>query len=93
MEPIKIMPPTYCRICGKYSIDLYNVYNSPIGYNNILNRNTKSNILKALDNNKSLSYMKCKNCGKVFYIDWTQKIPRPLYDEREINKIKSGKLF
>lgn len=93
MKPINIMPPTYCRDCKRYSIDIYDIYNNNIGYNNILDVNSRVNTLRVLDNNRGLSYMKCNSCGKVFYIDWTNKIPRPLYDEREIKRIKSGKLF
>ena len=94
MKPIIIKPPTFCRDCNSNSIDIFNQYNSPIGYYDILKYSgNKSQILSELDRKKHLAYMKCTRCGKVFRIDWENGLPRPLYDKRIENDIKSGIIF
>ena len=64
----------YCPSCqSKYSIEVYDVYNRPLGLTRLLNRN----LLRELDN-KRLSYMKCKKCGKDFRINYVNGNLQPL---------------
>jgi len=94
MKPIIRKPPTFCRECNSNTIDIFNQYDSAIGYYDILRFNTnKADVMNMLNKNKHLIYMKCTRCGKTYRIDWEQDIPRPLYDERTEYQIRTGTLF
>ena len=71
----------YCPSChSKFSIELYDVYNNPLGLTRMLNRNI---VLKSIENER-LSYMKCKKCNKVYKIQYHNNIPRPLDESIDI---------
>lgn len=94
MKPILRKPPTFCNFCNSNTIDIFNQYNSAINYFDIIkNSCNKADIISQLNNRKYLAYMKCIRCGRVYIIDWEQDIPRPLYDERIENQIRSGTIF
>ena len=94
MKPIIRKPPTFCRDCNANTIDIFNQYDSPIGYFNIIRSNgNKSAVMAELNTKKHLVYMKCTRCGKTYRIDWENEMPRPLYDERTEYQIKSGTIF
>lgn len=94
MKPIIRKPPTFCRECNANTIDIFNQYDSPIGYFNIIrSNNNKADIMNDLNAIKHLVYMKCTRCGKTYRIDWEQDIPRPLYDERIEHQIRTGTIF
>lgn len=70
----------YCPSCdSKYSIELYDVYNNPLGLTRLLNRN----IIDEADT-KKLSYMKCKKCGKEYRIHYYNGKVRPLYEDMNL---------
>lgn len=94
MKPILKKPPTFCRDCGANTIDIFTQYGNPIGYFNIIKHTgNKSATMEEINKRKHLAYMQCSRCGKVYRIDWESDIPRPLYDTRIEDQIKSGTLF
>ncbi len=62
-----------CPNCGcKKSLDIYTDKDKPINYQKILDQNNHE-----FFGNKThvFSYMRCNNCGKEFFIDWTGLFP------------------
>lgn len=93
-KPIKTIPATYCIHCKSNSIDVFDVYNKPIGYFKILaTSSNKEEALLKLNSFKNLSFMGCKKCMSTFKIDWTEGLPKPLRNINILNKISDGKIF
>lgn len=66
--------PDKCMECGtNRSIEIYDIFDKPINYSYLVDlHETKNiNIMERL-NNRTLSYMKCKRCGKIYCIDWRE---------------------
>lgn len=66
----------YCPNCQEDGlIEMYNVYNKPIGYRSMVKYLSKEETLDRIDHTE-LSYAKCIKCKKEFRIDWTLDLPR-----------------
>ena len=67
INPFILAGPDYCYVCGKHHVvELYTIYNKPIGFTAILN--CKRNIADAV--NVPIQYARCRNCGSRFVISW-----------------------
>lgn len=79
-KPITFEREDYCPHCNQEkSLLLYDYYGNMFNYPNILD-NKNYSIFEVSKNSKTFHYMKCKNCGKEFFIDWSQgKLPRPMF--------------
>lgn len=82
---IKIMNtirPDKCMECNTdRCIELYDIYDKPVNYTYLVDmyeRGNNQNIIEKFDN-RQLSYMKCKRCGKQYCIDWRNRtLPIPI---------------
>lgn len=91
--PVTIIGPTYCEDCGSDSIDIYNMYNKPIGYPAMVRNFGAEDVINLLNQEKyPLAYMKCSRCNKIYVIDWSRGIPRPLRDPSVIHSKFKGKV-
>lgn len=69
INPIIVTRPDFCYVCMKpHVLEVYTVYNKPIGFSALLNFNKK--IGEVI--NVPLSYGRCRNCGTKFHIFWEQ---------------------
>lgn len=74
----------YCNICNTdKGIECYDKYDKTINYSYFITAYMRGNIISTFDN-KELTYMKCKRCGYVYAIDWTNGVPLPLRNFRHI---------
>lgn len=73
---IKIMHkirPDKCMECNTdRSIELFDMYDRQVNYSYLIDQYEKGIILDSMErfDNRQLSYMMCKKCGKVYCIDW-----------------------
>lgn len=72
MIPYIFERPDVCNNCRQCFLELYNVYNKPVGLSNAIDTG-EINILHKLN----VRYFKCKNCGFEFPIQW-QKDGTPI---------------
>ena len=78
IKPFTIEREDYCIKCKtKKSIELYNIYDKPMRYSNLLDYSNTIDLSSILDNS-SLSYMRCKKCGTIYKIYWRGNKPEPL---------------
>lgn len=73
---IKVYRPDYCIECNTpRSIEIYNFFNSPIGYSKVIDDIEKG--LQISFDKVPLYYAKCKNCRRKFTIFWENDVPIP----------------
>lgn len=85
-EAIKYNSPIHCALCGKESLDIYDIYENPIGYIGMVKNFSVQEIKQFIrDQEYPLSYMGCTNCGCLYCIDWSRGIPQPIYHSKAIN--------
>lgn len=85
IKPYTIERNDYCYECNtRKAIEIYNIYNKPIKFSNLLDYGTEDDFKRVMEGN-TLSYMKCRKCGKVFPILWENGTPRPLFFINECN--------
>lgn len=64
-----------CMECNSdRSIEMFDVFDRPVNYSYLLDLLETKNIdVNEKFNNRQLSYMQCRRCGKVYCIDWRNK--------------------
>ena len=70
-----------CMECNtERSIEIFDIFDKPINYSYLLDLlDTKDIDINEKINNRQLSYMQCRRCGKVYCIDWrNRKYPVPV---------------
>ena len=79
IRPISKIGPTYCPKCNKdNAIEIFSIYDKPIGYIQRVKFMKESDLLKYInDYNAALKYCKCMYCKSQFEINWLGKLPRP----------------
>ena len=76
-----VIRPDKCMECNtERSIELFDIFDRPVNYSYLLDLIESKNInIDEKFNNRQLSYMRCKRCGKVYCIDWrTKNYPVPV---------------
>jgi hypothetical protein len=92
MNPIVFLKRTYCPDCGTDTMEIYNMYNKPIGYPAMVRNFSTSQVLEFLNQEKyPLSYIKCTKCNRTYLINWTDGLPKPLFDTDIIHSKFRGK--
>lgn len=77
MYPIVLFRPDLCQMCKKQAIEIYDYYNHPLKYRNIID-NWMSGKHSNIDNMKYAIYdMKCRSCGQHYNIIWENGYPLP----------------
>lgn len=78
IKPFILERDDYCTNCRtQKTIELYNIYDKPMRYSNLLSFANNINLDSVLDKTV-LSYMKCKKCGKIYKICWKDHKPAPM---------------
>lgn len=78
-EAVTYGSPIHCVQCGNESVDVFDIYDRPIGYISMIRNFNVQEVLKFLEENeRCLAYMKCTKCNRTYMIDWSKQIPRPL---------------
>lgn len=67
---------SHCFGCNKETVLAYDTRNKPIPFAT-RQTTTVQDIMEHL-NNSTLSYMKCTNCGKHYFIDYSLGFARPI---------------
>lgn len=72
--------PDKCMECNtERSIEIFDIFNKPINFSYLIDLTESKNIdINEKFNNRQLSYMQCRRCGKVYCIDWRNDIPTPI---------------
>ena len=70
-----IIRPDKCMECNtERSIEIFDVFDKPINYSYLLDLLESKNIdVNERLNNRQLSYMQCRRCGKIYCIDWRNR--------------------
>jgi len=74
-----IHTPCYCEACGGETIMLMTDSDRAINYPSIIENNDMMELNRIL-NMSCISYMMCKKCNTKYMIDWTDRLPKPLYN-------------
>lgn len=71
----RIIRADRCMECNSdRSIELFDIYDKPVNYSYLLDLLERNNIdINEKLNNRQLSYMQCRKCGKVYCIDWRDR--------------------
>lgn len=71
---IKVYRPDYCVECRTpRSIEIYNFFNSPIGYSKVLDDMERG--LEIAFDKVPLYYARCRSCKRKFIIFWKDAMP------------------
>lgn len=79
---VNIYPEDYCMDCNsEHSLMIYDIFNRPTSMLNIIND-------PSILSKKEFVFIKCKNCGKEYNIDWSSdtRVPRPLLSNIHLNQ-------
>lgn len=91
--PLKIYGPDFCRNCNRKSIELFDYWNNPMRYHDMVKDylEFKPNRFTIL-NNKTVYKLRCRSCGKNYAIRWDRGYPVPdLYNENKNNNFFMSK--
>lgn len=76
-EMIRNLRPDYCTHCNSSrAIEIYNFFNSPIGFSKLLDDILLNNRIPTIDK-VPIYYARCRNCKTKFTIFWKDGIPVP----------------
>ena len=76
-----------CHRCGSESLELYDYFNNPMNYKEIINYYMEgSRMPKALNNKRDFYTIRCKKCGKTYPIIWRRGFPLPDFNPRNISE-------
>lgn len=83
-----IYGPDFCKKCNMRAIEIFDYFNSPMGYHNVAKDYMKGEPNKfAIMQRKTIYKMRCRNCGTTYNIRWDRGYPVPdLYTENESNR-------
>lgn len=84
--PIIRYKGSHCFTCNTETVIAYDTRNKPLPF--VTRKTTTTEDIMSHVNNNTLSYMKCTNCGKHYFIDYSLGFARPI----EASYIK-GELF
>lgn len=71
-------PPNRCQRCHMSTIEIYNYFNSPMGYAQITESFMQSrNPPVGLLNRQEFYTFRCKTCGTAFPVKWVCGYPVP----------------
>lgn len=77
--PIEVFRYDYCFNCNtQYSIEMYNIFGSAIGYSRYLDFYFSNKKLPPINDKYPIDRMICKNCKKEYPIDWSEGFPKPM---------------
>jgi hypothetical protein len=83
IDPFIVKGPDSCYHCGKdHVIEVYTVYNKPIGLSALLN--VTSNISKMVK--APIKKARCRNCGAQYVVCWKPDGTLFLDDDTRLNK-------
>ena len=91
IQPVTFLRKDHCTYCNSdKAIECFSTSNKQINYSFLLNKLESGQDIDDILKNTELSYMKCKNCGRRFRINWNiEKIPVPMYDDTFYNYFMS----
>lgn len=74
-NPITFSSPVLCSKCNNHTIEIYDYFGNPLGYERVLNR--KEMHLDSDLDAKAVYEMKCRKCGAKYNIIWENDYPYP----------------
>ena len=76
-----------CQNCGTENLELYDYFNNPMGYKNIVDLYMKDERMPRAFNNKRAFYtIRCKKCGQAYPIIWNGGFPLPDFNPNHIRE-------
>lgn len=68
-----------CQNCNsEYSLEIYDYFNTPMGYRSIIDLFTAGKQMpKSYLNKRAFYTIRCKKCGKCYPIKWVRGFPLP----------------
>ena len=77
-RPIIFYGPDWCKACNTRSIELFDYWNNPMRYHDMVKDYMafKPNRFAIL-NKKTVYRLRCRNCGKDYTIRWDRGYPVP----------------
>ena len=76
-NPILIFGPDYCKKCKTRSIEIFDFFNNPMGYNAISNAYMQGIPNNGMLDKRAVYRMRCRRCATVFQIRWDNHYPVP----------------
>ena len=91
-RPMICTIPTYCDYCYDFTIDIFNMYNKPLGYPALYRNFDIEYILDLINKERyPLAYMRCTKCNRIYIIDWSKGLPMPLKENSKMYSKYKGK--
>ena len=86
-NPIIYYGPNFCLKCKNRSIEIFNYFNYPMGYDKIANAFMSGYPVGTLLDKSAIYKMRCRKCGTNYSIRWEGEYPVPdLYKSHRDNR-------
>lgn len=95
IEPITWIRQDYCTHCNTDRVlECYDTGRVSINYSMLIDRlETTPELVMEKINKLDLMYIKCRNCGHVYMIDWRREFPTPLRTDIDVNVFVTRQLI
>lgn len=84
-DAVIFYPYNYCHYCKTNSIEVYSWHNYAQNYQKMLDQHALDGSTMPVLDKYAIFTMRCSKCGKEYKMVWEDGIPRPIYDNFDLD--------